>query len=74
MKTLIDKEILKRAVEIEIEGFDPDIARSKRMGYETEIILVPVAVELNSDKNIIGCITHSGIMNTYNDIVRGYKS
>lgn len=64
-------KILKNEME---DIFDSDIARSKRMGYDAEVILVPVAIEFNEDGNIIGCITHSGIMNTYNDIIRGYKS
>ena len=71
---MINKDILQRAIEIEIKEFDSDIDRAKRMGYETEVILVPVAVEFNKDGEAIGCITHSGIMNTYNDIVRGYRS
>ena len=65
---MIDKDVLEKAIELELENIGTDMER--RPWEKGEIIYVPIRVEVHEDKQTIGCLDHSNIMGIYNELMR----
>ncbi|GAA0071731.1 hypothetical protein UT300003_32560 [Clostridium sardiniense] len=66
---MLDKELLKKALEIETRECEEEIKREEKLFNEKgEIVFVPVIVKEHEEK--IGALTHSDFMKTYNRLVR----
>lgn len=70
----INKELWEKAIAIESNELMKSKKLSNMRGYEVEILLVPVYAEQHAEDGCrIGMLTHSTILNTYNNLVRDLK-
>lgn len=65
---MINKELLQKAIEIKLEDANKDLKNDINRGRKSEIIYVPVLVEI-SDNKTIGCMRSYNVMQTYNKLI-----